>query len=114
MKSKPYAYKGRLFRYDFDNATVECISKADEEMLKDNEEWQAKYGKVLWDIDADGYTIIATIGLRRDNWKKKAVRDEYLSEWCFELDEEAAILAENFVKYEMPYLSREAGKEELK
>lgn len=113
MTSKPYAYEGRLFRYNFDNATVECISKADEEMLKENEEWQAKYGKDLWDIDADGYTVIASIGLRRENWKKKAIRDEYLSEWCFELGEEAAILADNFVKYEMPHLIGVAGNEEL-
>lgn len=111
MKSKPYKLHGKLFRYDFDTATVEYISKADEEMRKDNEEWQAKYGRDLWDIDAEGYIVLSTVGLHPDNWKNKAARDEYLFVWCCDLDEESAALARDFERFELPHMMK---KEEQK
>lgn len=104
MKSKPYNVHNKLFRYDFDRCVVEYISKADAEIIADDAEWEEKYGRKLYDIDEDGYMILDTIGLHKDNWENEATRDEYLSGWTFELDEESAALAADFVKYELPYL----------
>lgn len=104
MKSKLYKFNGKLFRYDYDQSVVELIYKAGAEEVADNKEWMKKYGKPLFDIDADGYVVVETVGLHKDNWKSKEARDEYLSEWAFELDEEGAALAADFVKYELPYL----------
>lgn len=103
MKSRPYKFGKRLFRYDFDHCLVEWIYKADPEMLEDNKEWQAKYGKDLWQIE-DGYYIAEAVGLRPENWKRKAVRDEYLAEWCSDIDYEAEAEYAAFVKYELPNL----------
>lgn len=105
MKSKPYKLHGKLFRYDFDLSVVEYIAKATDEDIADEEEWKEKYGKPLLGIDADGYMIISTVGLHKNNWKSKAARDEYLYQWCCELDEESSALASDFVKYELPFLS---------
>lgn len=105
MKSKPYKLHGKLFRYDFDQSVVEYISKAGPEEIADNAEWVKKHGSPLFDIDADGYMTIDTVGLHRENWKSKDARDEYLSCWCVDLEEESAALAADFVKYELPYLN---------
>lgn len=105
MKSKPYEMNGKVFRYDFDRCVVEYISKADADMMAEDAEWQQKHGSKLYGIGDDGYMLLATVGLWKDNWTNKAARDEYLSEWVFELDEEFAALAADFVKYELPYLS---------
>ena len=110
MKSKPYKFQGKLFRYDFDNAIVEYISKADKEMLSDNEDWMERHGHNLWDIDEDGYVKLDGVGLRSENWKRKEARDEYLYEWCVDLDEESAALERDFVKYELPYLKEVQSK----
>lgn len=107
MKSKPYKLSGKLFRYDFDQSVVERIYKAGAEEVADNEEWMEKYGKPLFDIDADGYVVVTTVGLHKDNWKNKEARDEYLHEWAFDLDEEDAALAADFIKYELPNLRNE-------
>lgn len=104
MKSKPYKLNGKLFRYDFDRSVVEYIAKATAEDLADEAEWKAKYGRSLFNIDDDGYMVIDTVGLHVDNWKNKAARDEYLSGWCGDLDEESSALVADFVKYELPYL----------
>lgn len=97
--SKVYAYREKLFRYDYENGIVSLVYKADKEMLNDNKEWQAKYGKDLWDIDEDGYIESSSVGLMRENWDNKEARDEYLWEWVEELNEEARILAEDFLMY---------------
>lgn len=112
MKSKPYKLYGKMFRYDFDTATVEYISKADEEMRRDSEDWQAKYGKNLWDIDDDGYIVLSTVGLLPENWKNKAARDEHLFCWCCELDEESSAMARDFEKYELPYMTKKVKEEQ--
>lgn len=84
----------KTFLYDEEKATVYYVAPATEEEKKDNEEWQEKYGKnhwPLWDfINHNGkdYTIITYAGLSRENWKNKEAREEYLSEWLLELDEE--------------------------
>lgn len=110
MKSKPYKFYGKLFRYDFDLCIVEYIAKAGPEEVADNAEWLQTHKKPLFNIDADGYMVISSIGLYKDNWTKKIVRDEYLSEWCFDLDDKSAALAADFVKYELPYLNRGESK----
>ena len=105
MKSEPYKLHDKLFRYDFDSSMVEYIAKADAETLASEEEWKANHnGHSLYGISDDGYMVLASAGLNRENWKKKARRDEYLAGWAVELDEEAAAMAEDFVKYELPYL----------
>lgn len=105
MKSKPYKLRGKLFRYDFDNGVVEYIAKADAETLASEAEWKAKHnGNSLYGIGEDGYMILDSAGLNRENWKNKARRDEYLAEWAADLDEEAAAMVAYFEKYELPYL----------
>ena len=86
-KSAVYKFKGKLFRYNFDECLVEYIAKATKEELEENKEWQKKFGKNLWDIDENGYIEIDAVGLRKENWTRKEVRDEYLSEWAAEMHE---------------------------
>ena len=98
-KSAVYNYKGKKFRYDYENCLVERVYKADKEMLADNEEWIAKYGKPLFDIDEKGYEVIAAVGLSVENWRNKEVRNEYLDGWIWEMNEE--------VRYEMEIFEME-------
>ena len=90
-----------FFKYDYKHAIVSRVVKATDEARKDNEHWIAKYGKPLWDIDEEGFIEIASVGLSRENWENKAIRDEYLSEWIYELDAETSILCEDFIKNEL-------------
>lgn len=99
-KSKVYKVDGLLFRYDYDRSVVEYVSKAGAQELKDNEEWMEKYGEPLWDIE-DGYVVIDSIGLRKENWKNKESRIGYLEQWAAELRYEADCMAADFLKYEM-------------
>lgn len=102
MKTKPYKLHDKLFRYDFDSSTVEYIAKADAETLASEEEWKANHnGDSLYGIGEDGYMVLASAGLNRENWKKKAHRDEYLAGWADDLDEEVAALAADFLRYDM-------------
>lgn len=111
MKSKPYRFQKKLFRYDFEDCVVEYIAKADSETIADDEEWKKTHnGRSLYDIDQDGYMVLATAGLRKENWTRKAVRDEYLEEWCGELDFESSVLVQNFLRWELPEIvEREAS-----
>ena len=113
MKSKPYKLNGKLFRYDFDTATVAQIFKATDDLIWEEKEWIESHGRPLYDIDRDGYIETASVGLRRENWRNKAARDEYLAEWIEELDEEARILTSNFIKYEMPFLEKQMAGESI-
>ena len=105
MKSKIYKHGNRHFRYDYDECMVEYVTRADAksklEMKRDDAEWIEKYGHPLWDIDADGYWLVDTIGLKRENWENKTIRNGYLSMWSDELDEENAYMMDEFIKYEM-------------
>lgn len=105
MKSNPYKFYGKLFRYDFDWSVVEYIAKATEEDIADEAKWKEKHGEPLLGIDNDGYMVISTVGFQKDNWKSKVTRDEYLSEWCCDLDGESSALAADFIKYEFPHLN---------
>lgn len=102
MKSRPYKFGTKMFRYDYDRCVVEWISKANAEMRADDEEWMAKYGRPLWGIDEKGYTVIDAVGLRPENWKNVESRKEYLAEWCGDIAEECAYEAAYFEKYELP------------
>lgn len=99
MKSKPYQIHGKLFRYDFDDGTVEYISEASEESIADEQEWIKEYGRPLFEIDQEGYIVLETAGLSPEHWKNKAARDEYLSVWADELDEELAALEKQYELY---------------
>lgn len=105
-KSRPYKLNGKIFRYDYDNSVVEYIYKESAEEIKNEQKWIAEHGRPLFCIDTDGYSVVDTVGLNAKNWKNKASRDEYLSEWAFELDEEGAFLLEQFVKYELPMMQK--------
>lgn len=82
-----YKYNGRNFRYDFEHAVVQYVAKATAQDRKDNEEWIKKFHKPLWEIDEKGWLLVDSIGLMRDNWMDKEARDEYLDEYCWQLDE---------------------------
>lgn len=103
-KSKVYKLDGKLFRYNFDRSTVEYVAKAGEDEMKDEAEWMQKYGEPLFGIDHDGYMVIDSIGLSRENWQNREARNGYLESWSIDLDEETSRLAADFVKYELPYL----------
>lgn len=107
MKSKPVKVGGKLFRYDFDRSVVEYIIKADDEMIDAEIEWEQKHGSQLYGVGADGYIVLESAGLRKENWMNTATRKEYLSVWADELEEEATCLVNDFVKYELPYLKEE-------
>lgn len=102
MKSKVIKVSGKSFRYDFDHCIVELVIKAGKEEIAEEEEWRAKYGRPLYGIDNDGYMVIDEAGLCMDSWTHKDTRNEYLTGWAEELDEEAQQLAADFVKYELP------------
>ena len=107
MKSNPVKVSGKLFRYDFDRSVVEYIIKADAETIDAEIEWEQKHGSQLYGVGADGYIVLASAGLRKENWTNTAARKEYLSEWADELSEEENCLAEDFAKNELPYLKEE-------
>jgi len=98
MKTYTISYEGKKmsFQYDRKTATVLYVMKASEEDIKDNEEWIKKYGRPLIEIQEDGYMVLERVGLSRENWDNKETRDEYLSGWCFELEEELAYMAAEF------------------
>ena len=107
MKSNPVKVGDKLFRYDFDHAVVEYIAKADAEIVSVENVWKKKYGSSLYGIDSEGYIVLASAGLNVKDWKNTAARNEYLSGWAEELDEEENRLAEEFIKNELPYLKEE-------
>lgn len=106
MKSSPYKFEGKTFRYDFDRCVVEYIFKATEEDIADEQEWIEKYERPLLGIDEEGYIVASTVGLRKENWTRKPVRDEYLSGWVDELGEEERCMEADFVKYEFPHYQK--------
>ena len=110
MKSNPVKVSGKLFRYDFDRSVVEYIIKADAETISEENEWKRKHGSPLFGIDSEGYIVCSTAGMNVGRWENADARREYLSGWADELEEEAARLADDFVKYELPNMTKEAAK----
>ena len=103
-KSRVYKLEGYTFRYDYDNSVVEWVTKATADEIADDKEWMERNGRPLWGVDEHGYIVNEAVGLSAEHWKDKEARDEYLSGWIDELDEEAAYLADEFERYELPYL----------
>lgn len=99
MKSKPFKLNDRIFRYDYDTAQVEYIYRADAEMIAADKRWVKTYGHTLYGIDSKGFCVVGVVGLSKENWEDKEARLEYLQGWSDELDEEGAILAEQFEKW---------------
>lgn len=100
-----YKLDGKLFRYNEDHGVVEYVMKADADTIREEAEWKAEHnGRGLYDIDADGYMVIESAGLLRENWNNRETRDEYLHGWIDELDEEMRCMEAEFEKYELPYL----------
>lgn len=105
MKSSVYKVRGKMFRYNFDTCEVEYLYKASAEEIAEEEDWKQRHGgRPLVGIDADGYVVLSTVGLQKKNWTSKASRDEYLAEWAEELEAESQQLADDFIKYELPYM----------
>jgi len=105
-KSKVYEQDGKLFRYNYDDAVVEYVYKATEEDKAEEAEWLEKHGCSLHHIDSDGYAVITSIGLRRDNWDREELRLEYIAQWIADLDEELRALTADFERYELPILMK--------
>jgi hypothetical protein len=82
-----YNEKAKLFLYEEKTATLYYVSRTTKEEIADNKEWEEKYNKPLFDTIGE-YTVIDNIGLRVENWKNKDVRNEYLYEYCTQLDDD--------------------------
>lgn len=89
-KSRVYKHGGKCFRYDWDRCVVEFVWKPTAKEMKmikaDNDEWLEKFGEKLWDIDDSGCIVSDSIGLSPEHWADKEARDEYLDEYCADLD----------------------------
>lgn len=51
--------------------------------------------------DSAPYRELDTVGLSQENWSNKELRDEYLDEYEFNLQEESDALLNDFIKYEL-------------
>ena len=47
----------RNFRYDYAAREIQWIGKVTEEEIKENEEWFAEFGELLYEVDEDGYLL---------------------------------------------------------
>ena len=68
-------------------------------MRRDDEEWMEKFGKPLWGVHEDGFTDLMGVGLSKANWENKEAREEYLSMWSDDLDDETRILEKEYEKW---------------
>lgn len=71
--SRVVKVNGKRFRYNFDDCLVEYI---------------------YTDRETKETEVVESIGLRVENWKNKEVRDEYLWEWAYELQDEIDYMVE--------------------
>lgn len=88
--SRTYKVGKDMFRYNYEKSLLEWVCKPTADMLEDNKECQAEMGKDLWDI-VDGYAVIDSIGLRRDNWKDSP--KYWCERYADEIREECAWIA---------------------
>ena len=88
--SRIYKVGEKRFRYNYKYKEIEWITKLDEEMKKDNEEWREKYGKDLWETTEDGYHIVDRIGCYLEDWKESP--REMCEMWSGDIDEECAYM----------------------
>ena len=63
--------RGRKFRYNYERGLIEWIDK------DDNGEWE----------------VIDAVGLRKESWENKGLRDEYLFIWNVDIDDELKYMA---------------------
>lgn len=96
-----YTYNGRKFIYDRKTSVVNFVKKATKEDYED-----AKRLPYVFEI-INGYFVIDSIGLSRESWENKELRDEYLYSYIFDINEEADALLADFEKYELPELLKE-------
>ena len=92
-KSGIYKYRGKEFRYNYEDAVVEYVSNLSKKELEANEKYRQKYGKPIFPVDEKGYWLVDEIGLSVENWKNKEARNEYLAGWIYELELEAECAA---------------------
>ena len=91
--TRPYKRGTSLFMYDKDNCIVWYVAKMTAENKAENVEWNKRWGKNLYDTDPTGeYMLIDGVGLRKENWRNREARDEYLDLWLCEMEEEMAYL----------------------
>ena len=90
-----YKYRGKEFAYDKDEALVILLFRDTDEEGEDAP-WR--------EMDA--------VGLSKDNWKNKDVRDEYLDTYINERDEEFAYMVDDFVENELPNLQKNQSIDE--
>lgn len=69
--SKIVRRRGRKFRYNYERRLIEWINK------DNNGEWK----------------VINAVGLRKENWENKNLRDEYLFIWNVDIDDELRYMA---------------------
>ena len=88
-----YKHGDNEYAYDMTNALLIDLFKDDDEV--------AHFGKK----DAP-YRELDAIGLSRETWNDKAERDEMLSQYEFNKNEEASYLAQDFINNELPYYQK--------
>ena len=86
--SRVYTYQGKHFIYDWQESLVLYVLNIpfDSELDKPEDYIRGKW----WIADS--------VGLRRENWQNKERRDEYLSEYCADLDYELAAMTADLKK----------------
>ena len=88
-----YKFKDREFAYDFQDNLLILL-------FKDDEEVEA--------LGSDApYRELEVVGLRESYWRRKAIRDEYLTEWSADLDAETSYMVQDFIENELPYYASE-------
>ena len=97
MKADKIVKVGKhYFKYDREHAIVKMYSKLVgqelKEMLKDNAEWQEKYGRNLFDIEDGNLFFLDSAGLCRENWENAEARRAYLEEMNMDFEEELMYL----------------------
>lgn len=93
-----FKYKGKDFAYDKDRSVVIYLFKDEDELeeLGNNAPWRK----------------LDSVGLNIENWKNKVSREEYLDEYILDLEEEDAILLNDFIKNELHLYNTENNIEE--
>ena len=92
---KYYKYKGKEFAYDTQDAVVIYL-------FRDDDEIETLGNKAP-------YREMDAVGLSRNNWRNKEVRNEYLDEYLYDLDSYASYAADEFVKNELPLYQKESA-----
>lgn len=82
MAKKPYNFRGHKFIYDHDNCEVKWVTKATQE------DYEAVIRLPhIYEI-IDGWSVLDSVGLSKENWKNREARDGYLGMWIDEIEEE--------------------------